>query len=695
MSLVEEKEKFFELFRNNPRCPSYEEIPKDLTSDIEVLKLFVKRNPLGYFSMKEEFQTDPVLFTQCLKSNPEFYMQYNISSKKLFQDLKKDKEIARIAIQLDWRNYLGLDESLKIDRELIKLTAKTYSKDSDPSLYSFKFVLDEELQQDGEFAFEIISDFPYYYTSISKELKKNVELAELFVAENGNNFEFLPETLKKNREISLVALRKSPTIFKLLDDSFTNEFEFLSIISRHTHLSEIQRIFKLLKDKQMIHKLIRDYPRCFEVFPVEYIDDEIGLLLVKFDHKFFSKLSSTLRANLEIAKVAISKDGTHYHEISNNLKKEEELAFLAVKNNPAVFTLISKEVKNNQNFLFKFIETVNVDICSIKSDVEFQPISDLEFMKKLCQLNGIALSLATVELQSNVDLIKIAINQNAKSFEYAFTKNEEIISLALEKHGLNLQFAKEHQSDRKMVLKAMESNPDAYQFASDELRKDYELSLKAIDFNLWNFSYTLNEEIKENVEIVKKVLESHGNCFINLSSAMKYSKELLSIAMKTFPDVFFQSPESLQKDEELIVKLLNKESNYFRMIDDSFTKNRNIVNLAVRKNGLLLSYASKELKNDKEIVLDAVLSNGSAIQFASPKMKSDKEIVLASIRKDHTNLIFAAKPLREDRDVLLVALKSGMQHEKMKDDMELCWLALYRSKAIREIPSFNMKFHFY
>jgi hypothetical protein len=131
------------------------------------------------------------------------------------------------------------------------------------------------------------------------------------------------------------------------------------------------------------------------------------------------------------------------------------------------------------------------------------------------------------------------------------------------------------------------------------------------------------------------------------------------------------------------------------MIDDSFTKNRNIVNLAVRKNGLLLSYASKELKNDKEIVLDAVMSNGGAIQFASPKMKSDKEIVLASIRNDHTNLIFAAKPLREDRDVLLVALKSGMQHEKLKDDMELCWLALYRSKNIREIPSFNLKFHFY
>jgi hypothetical protein len=59
-------------------------------------------------------------------------------------------------------------------------------------------------------------------------------------------------------------------------------------------------------------------------------------------------------------------------------------------------------------------------------------------------------------------------------------------------------------------------------------------------------------------------------------------------------------------------------------------------------------------------------------------------------------MLYANKTLREDRDVLFIGLRNGMDHENLKinGDVELIWMIRFKTKLIREIETFNIKFKF-
>jgi hypothetical protein len=688
------KKDFFSTFKNNPRSPIATDIPGSLLKDFEVMLYACSRNGLLYENLPFEFQNDFQITKACLLNYPNIYESRNFS-----KTLKKNRELALIALENSPTNFNFLDESFMGDEEIILKFAKVM--EDNPHKHSIDFTeqykkIPLDIRSNGEFSYQVINHFPDYYVCISNDLKKNKEIAMLAVSKKGLLIKNLPKEFQKDLEIALEALSNNVDAYTFIDTSIGENIQILlKIASKYPHY-----LMKLKNSncfqKETLIALLKKNPNCLKYLPSDLIDEEIGLLIMNSNPKLYSHLSIELRNNKEITKKAVSFDGLFLHKASDKLKNDSEIVNVALKQNQSAFFFCSPELQNQKNFVIQCVKEFNLYLHSNWINTHTSLFSDYEFISQLCKLNGGMLEYASKNLRSDKKIMLIALDQTEKAFKYCSEFDEEIAFMAVDKNGLNLQYAGEFRGNRKIVETAINKFPLSFEFAIEELREDYSISLKAIQLDSSNFKFTLSEKIKNDPILLKEVLSKHGSCLESLSKNVKNNKELVMLSIENYPISYLQASESLQNDKEVVMLAITKEPKLFKFIPENYQSDKAIALKCLSKEGILLKYASKNLKKEKDVVLASVISNGLALEFAAPNLKQNKEIVLAAVEQNVNSMLYANKSLREDRDVLFIGLRNGMDHETLKinGDVELIWMIRFKTKLIREIETFNIQFKF-
>jgi hypothetical protein len=151
------------------------------------------------------------------------------------------------------------------------------------------------------------------------------------------------------------------------------------------------------------------------------------------------------------------------------------------------------------------------------------------------------------------------------------------------------------KNDREIVLAAVTRAPEAFQNASDDLKRDRDVVLEAV---------------KKNGEVLR------------YARAMNDYREIVLEAVKRDPVALEYASDELKNDRE-------------------------IVRVAVEKDGLALLYASDELKNNPEIVHVAVEKDGRALKYASDELQSSWEMVLLAEGEERIKLLAQIADTRE------------------------------------------------
>jgi hypothetical protein len=687
------KEEFFLYFKNNPRCPTHKDIPLDLSNDYEVMLYACSRNGLLYESLSIEFQNDFQIATACLLNNGRVY-EFRTFSK----ELKKNRELAFLALENSPTNFNFLDESFLEDKEIILKFAKLMEDDlryhNDFTEQLKKIPLD--IRSDGEFSCQVISYFPEYYVCISEDLKKNKEIAMLAASKKGLILKYLPTEFKKDLDVALEALSDNVYAYPFIDESIKENLQLLlKIAVKYPYYLEKLKHSNCFQKETLI-ALIKKNPNCLEYLPGNLIDEEIGLLIMKLNPKLYPYLSMALRSNKEITQIAVSFDGLFLHKTSEYLKNDLEIVNLALKNNQSAFFFCSPELQNQKNFVIQCVKELNLYLHSNWIHSHSSLFSNDEFISELCKLNGGMLEYASQNLRSEKRIMLIALNQTEKAFKYCLEFDEEIAFLAVEKNGFNLQYAGIFRGNKKIVEMAINKSPLSFEYANEELRGDYSISLKAIQLDSSNFKFTLSEKIKNDPILLKEFLSKHGSSLEYLSQNIRNNKELVLLSIENDPYSYLYASESLKNDKELVMLATTKQPKLFKFLPETYLSDKEIAMECVSKEGILLKYASKNLKKEKDVVLASVKSNGLALEFSAPNLKQNKEIVLAAVNQNVNSMLYANKTLREDRDVIFIGLRNGMDHENLKinGDVELIWMIRFKTKLIREIETFNIKFKF-
>lgn len=193
------------------------------------------------------------------------------------------------------------------------------------------------------------------------------------------------------------------------------------------------------------------------------------------------------------------------------------------------------------------------------------------------------------------------------------------------------------QSDRGIVLAAVNQCGLALAHAATELRADREIVLVAVS---------------------QKGQYVHGRPFSYAAAELQADRDfVLAVVGKAGLALEYAAPE-LQADRGVVLEAIGQDAWALRYSADELKADRETVLAAVSQNGHTLGQAAAELHADKEVVLAAVIQNGYALCSLEPdhELKADKEVVLAAVSQAPLALAHVAVELKADREVVLAAV---------------------------------------
>ena len=331
------------------------------------------------------------------------------------------------------------------------------------------------------------------------------------------------------------------------------------------------------------------------------------------------------------------------------------------------FSKLSNKFKDNKEFMLQAIN--NQDIGHrLKIDREGK-----------AEVEDSIIKYASQNLRNDKDIVLKAIEKNPDALEFASDRlkdDDMVVRRAILNYNTTaLQFASERLKNNFDIVKtAVQMNPEVLQFASKELRNNEDIVKEAVAYDTQYFKFA-GDKIKENFPTVEKFTEKI------LYDNKEFALNKLQYTMSNFNSV----SDRLKNDKEFIGEVVARWRNTFEFIPDKFKDDKEIVLKAMKTDGISLEFVSDRLKEDKEVVMTAVKNNWKALEFAPDKFKDDKDIIMEVVKQNGKALKLASENMQKDREIVLASITSTRYgtsnslitiNEKFRDDKEIVMEAM-------------------
>ena len=221
--------------------------------------------------------------------------QYKLISSKL----KLDRDIASKAMQLDFRVYNHIDDSLKYDIKLFKRVVNA------KPLVAARF--NDKLKDDKELAICSISRSAVNYRHISQRLKNDKEIVKLATDKSATIYKDLPIKYRDDSKIALEAISRDPGNLKHTSPRLKDNKDFVeSAILRGASLKYVSNNLKA--NKHIVRYAVNQYDSNLH-FADKTIKEDKEFLLKYFPiHLVFRYCSFKILQDKEIFTAGVNLD---------------------------------------------------------------------------------------------------------------------------------------------------------------------------------------------------------------------------------------------------------------------------------------------------------------------------------------------------------------------------------------------------
>ena len=248
----------------------------------------------------------------------------------------------------------------------------------------------------------------------------------------------------------------------------------------------------------------------------------------------------------------------------------------------------------------------------------------------------------------------------------------------LRQHPFELKnFSAEAQDDQELVSIAVKKNGLVLQYASERLRNDYETVMTAVKSNGLSLEFA-SDTLKSNREIFTEAVSSNGNALEFVPASLRDDRDLILKASRNC-DVTLV-PKQFLSDEEIAQNLIDHDYRAFAYLSDELKKDIDLLLEIVAHDGDMLMYVPEEILNNKENVLELVNVNAYVLRYIPEELKGDKEIALAAMCSKNSPWGYSILPknLQNDTDIL----RALVDNIKPCSDEEYDFITLFDSHNI-------------
>ena len=204
--------------------------------------------------------------------------------------------------------------------------------------------------------------------------------------------------------------------------------------------------------------------------------------------------------------------------------------------------------------------------------------------------------------------------------------------------------------NKEFVQRITEIDPQLVKFFDPELNTNKAIALKSLINTPTNLKM-ISIKLTSDPVFIKETFQTNPDIYQYLSEEFRCNKELASIAFKKDGKNLQYLPDSLKADKELLMIALNNSQ------QQSFS-------WGTIKSGELLEFTADEIKKDKSFILNIMKSNINCFQYVDETLRSDEEVMMTAINLDQRNFQYVTKEIKEEiksnRSQLIKFILSGV-----------------------------------
>ena len=195
-------------------------------------------------------------------------------------------------------------------------------------------------------------------------------------------------------------------------------------------------------------------------------------------------LPDIYRDDEDVVLTAVSKNGYALEWASPRVRNIEHIVLSGLETGISGSAMIyaGPDLRDNLEFILTVLQYSRYNQAMILYAASDRIKIDKQSILKIVALCGLALKYADKLLQSDLDVVGVAVNQCGYALQYASSnlkQNRIIVLTAVQQNGLALQYAQyKMRNNREVVTAAILNDIAAFEYASPKLRRDSKLCKK-------------------------------------------------------------------------------------------------------------------------------------------------------------------------------------------------------------------------
>lgn len=467
-----------------------------------------------------------------------------------------------------------------------------------------------------------ITQLPNNFIIDNKEI-----LLDLIATTNSGLFKYASSELKNDRDILLLIIPKYPNFLTKVDKKYLEDRELVLLAVSHDGNVFTQISDKLKNDKEVISAAIINTPSSLLNIDENIRNDRNFILsLIDKNYYVYNYVNPVLKNDRDFIQDALAKNGYVLELLDENYKNDREIVSIAVLSRFAALKYASEQIQNDKEFIAGIILKKPELYVSLSDEIK----KDKQFNLLLLSKDG-SLLYKMEKYNDDEEIIEAALPNNYYSLSRASDriKNDTELLISWVDKGLKFELEAVGQvplNDKRFIeclIKNKYYKPDIAKYMGNNIRSDRKIirSLISDSVSLNNqsnavaFNYA-SQDLKKDKEFIRELMFINSYIFTYVDDSIKHNKqfvlELFNINNPEMIGALINSiPEDLRDDKE--INLIYAEY-CLKLIDENIEE--------MRKSNLQEIYSA--IDTIEQFAKEIILSN---------KYKSDREILDYVINK--------------------------------------------------------------
>jgi|688.fasta_scaffold01071_8 hypothetical protein len=641
---------------------------------------------------------------EMLGSTPQVVLAFKMAFKVCFEDHPKLESTIKACKFAYMAGVFGVQLSLRVLDESYRscLEVALQSVEFDPGYIK---MFDPALRSDFQAGFELVRRTPWTLFHLSDIVHNDQRIVEQAVkckfvfaaldAKWRNNKALVMQAAKYAHNMELISqeLRNDEEVVRAFVDADPKAFQFANP--------------RLKAKKDMVLYVVNKMGKMLEEASLALRNDEqVVLTAMQTYSRALAFAGPGVRQQRNVVMASVRLDGTTLEFAAPPLKQDRAIVLAAVTNNPMSLRFADECLKN-----------------------------DPSVVRAAFAQNGLSVMYAGVDIRFSLQFAKLAVQNDGMALRYLPTylpggQHREVVLDAVRQNGMAIRFAAHgFQTDLELVKTALEQNIFAFravrfeQFVTQDEAKHVANLLWLFEDPIRDFVCIHQEDFLEFKQCLthaqRTILAERGFWLDEATSRTRADKDRVTTAVSLNGyDLGFAS-QALRSNKQVVQTAVRNAPCALQYAVEALRNDFDVVLKAVRKDGRALQYASSSLRDDDLVVAAAIHNDCEAIRYASPRLKAttwavlaavsqkasmleytslrdSKQVVLSTVRRDGQAIIHASRKLRGDPQVVRQAILSSFrafmhaQHVITKDKDFVLLAAHQEAKTCltKEVRSF-------